>query len=666
MKQKIILMLKILIILSIALLIILIFCHKSELTSLDLGRHIKNGQMVWQDKNVLYNNLYSFTEPDFSFVNHHWFSGVIFYWLYLLGGFNILTVFSVIITLLTVSLSFYHAHKKSNFLIVSILILPAILLLSQRTDIRPEIFSYFFLVLTFYLIDKFRKNHNYNNLIWLIPIFLVWVNLHIYFFLGLFLITLLLFEQIIKYLIKKGTLASLKKLLYITIASFLISLVNPHFLKGLIYPFNILKKYGYEIVENKSPLYLENLMINYNITIFKVMVSVLIISYLIKFIFIFEKYKSLPGFFSNINIFYLGITVFFTFSAFFAIRNLPLFALMTLPIIASNFYSIKLVKKIKFNSSFKLVGIAIISIIYISINWWLILDLKSEGKYLINSFGLGLTRGTESSFNFYTNKNLSGPIFNNYDLGSALSFWLYPEEKIFVDNRPEAYSVEFFQTIYKPMQQDDEKWNEFSEKYNINLIYFSHTDGTPWAKNFISKRLNDENWPLIYFDYYVVIAIKNNEKNQLLIKQYGFDEKKFIARFEELKNLAIDSSITGVNRTLINLADLAIAYGKKDKANEIYDYIIAKQPNNGQVLALKGYFYSSSQKRSEIIKSFIYFNKAIDNGYKLPAIYNQMGLNYCALEDYKEAKKMWQKAIKIEGNNGHAKYYLNQAEEIGI
>jgi len=55
---------------------------------------------------------------------------------------------------------------------------------------------------------------------------------------------------------------------------------------------------------------------------------------------------------------------------------------------------------------------------------------------------------------FFKENNLQGPIFNNYDIGGYLIFNLFPQEKVFVDNRPETYSSEFFQEDYIPMQED--------------------------------------------------------------------------------------------------------------------------------------------------------------------------------------------------------------------
>jgi hypothetical protein len=56
-------------------------------------------------------------------------------------------------------------------------------------------------------------------------------------------------------------------------------------------------------------------------------------------------------------------------------------------------------------------------------------------------------------------KNLKGPIFNNFDIGSYLIFRLYNKSlpagrQVFVDGRPEAYPASFFQITYILMQQD--------------------------------------------------------------------------------------------------------------------------------------------------------------------------------------------------------------------
>ena len=207
------------------------------------------------------------------------------------------------------------------------------------------------------------------------------------------------------------------------------------------------------------------------------------------------------------------------------------------------------------------------------------------------------------------------------------------------------------------MMNDSDKWNEYSEKYKINLIYVSHTDSTPWAQKFLAARLHDDNWPLIYFDDYTVIMVKDNETNKVPVEKYKIDDEKFSLRLKnELLSDALDNE-------KLHLANLAIAYGRADLAEKIYLEMLIRRPNHGKILAALGYLSAGRQTGAEVLKSIDYFNKALDHGYKLPAIYNQLGLNYWNLADFTEAKKMWLKALRLDAANEHAKYYLKQAND---
>src|SRR3989338_3401682 len=77
----------------------------------DLPRLIKNGEMVFQKPDVLTKNVYSYTEPDQPFANHHWLSGVVFYLLDEAVGFSGLVVFKTLVLLASFSLLFVTATK---------------------------------------------------------------------------------------------------------------------------------------------------------------------------------------------------------------------------------------------------------------------------------------------------------------------------------------------------------------------------------------------------------------------------------------------------------------------------------------------------------------------------------------------------------------------------
>jgi len=664
MRDKIIIILKISIVLSIVALIALVYFQQGDFTSIDLGRHLEYGKLVFSQPEVLYKNVFSYTEPDFPNINHHWFSGVIFWFLYSIGGFKILSLLNILLGIAAILIMLKLAVKKSSIYLAGLLALPVIIILSERVDIRPEMFSNLLIALVFYILDDFRSSKSVKKLFWLLPIFFIWVNLHIYFFIGLFMVALALFEQLIIERRNFFKADHAKKLLYYFISAASLCLLNPNFIKGFAFPFKVMSLYykyqdNYEIVENKSPLYLEDLMINHNILIFKVLFFLLLLSFVLYYI---KKIKLERGqifkkeFLAKINYFYLFIVIFFSFFAFKYIRNLPVFGLIALPIMAGNFYYIGGFLKEKL-LRYGLAALIAIFFIYSSVFAWLIYD-NHNARYVLNkNLGLGINQNSLASENFFKGDNLKGPIFNNFDIGSALDFWLYPGERVFVDNRPDTFSRDFFKKIYIPMQNDQAKWEELSAQYKINLIYFTHTDGTPWAQEFLASRLRDNDWPLVYFDDYTLIMLKNNETNKGIIEKYKIEKEGFESRLNELL-------LTAAENEKLNLAGLAQIYGRRDLAENIYQAILAKRPGDGKILAALGFLLAGGNSREAVLQSINYFNKALDNGYKLPGVYNQLGLNYWNLADYSEAKNMWRKSLRLDSDNEHAKYYLDQANSL--
>src|SRR4051794_17547719 len=81
--------------LPIACWYVLLFARELDLSTLDLGRHIANGQRLFEDSKVLTTNFYSYTFPEFPFINHHWGSGFVFYGIQQLLGFEGLSVFYI-------------------------------------------------------------------------------------------------------------------------------------------------------------------------------------------------------------------------------------------------------------------------------------------------------------------------------------------------------------------------------------------------------------------------------------------------------------------------------------------------------------------------------------------------------------------------------------------
>lgn len=101
------------------------------------------------------------------------------------------------------------------------------------------------------------------------------------------------------------------------------------------------------------------------------------------------------------------------------------------------------------------------------------------------------------------------------------------KKKFFVDNRPEAYPKEFFDKVYIPMQENNDRWKEMEQKYNFNTVFFYRHDLTPWAQTFLVNRITDSSWAPIYVDDFSIIFVKRNEINKELINKFELPKEMF-------------------------------------------------------------------------------------------------------------------------------------------
>ncbi len=630
---------KILIVILILFFYSLGLVHQINLPTEDLGRHIKNGEIIWQTKTIPQTNLYSYSQPDYPFLNHHWLSGLIFYFIFQLTGFNGLIIFKTILLLAAFLLVFVLAVKKGNFWLGALFSLPIIFILNERTVVRPEIFSYLFISVFLYLLINFGQKPGWK-IFWLVPLQLLWVNLHIYFIIGILMTAGYVLGQIICR--KKN----LKKLFLLLLLLILVCLANPAGFQGVLQPLNIFQNYGYQIVENKSPFFLEHLMDDPAILFFKITTFILILS------FLFNLKRFSPF------LFLASVSV--VLASCQMVRNFPLLGLIALPILSINlriffnYLGTRLPKK-KSNSLKKIFPLLFILFLLVIILLTLFNRIKTNNKQI----GLGLTPQSTDSAAFFKKEKLVGPIFNNYDIGSYLIFELEPQEKIFVDNRPEAYPASFFEEIYKPIQLDEEKWQLYLEKYNFNVIFFTHQESTPWGRSFLIKRLADPDWALIQADAQAVILIKNEPANQPLIKKFQITKEDI----EEKISSLIGSSEIKMRMAALNLLELMARY---DLALQLCQKILQDHPRNSQIYLEMAVLESQSGKLNDLLTAKRYLEKAIQLGQDLPSVYVRLGLIHFQLNQYEEAKKAWQKALQINKDNEHAKEYLKQYQNLNL
>lgn len=514
----------------------------------DLGRHITNGKVTVETGKIISTNFYSYTEPDFPAINHHWGSGVVFYFVHKAFDFEGLSVFYVLTVVGAALLFGLAALRFADARLVFFSAVLAAPLLAYRTEVRPEGISVFFVGLFFYLLVLFRDNKlSFPFTIVLLGIAqLMWVNCHIFFFMGIMLSGFFLVEEFIV----RNNKEKLKH--YVILLGMLVgaSLINPFFINGLLAPFTIFKEYGYMIAENQSVLFMQERLPNVVFTHFEITGVVLLI--LFAYLIIQKKLK-------QILVLLLPVVA-FGLLGFMAVRGIPLFALAAIPALA--FLMQQLIAPSKspprgetFHRTshstdgalaepslpgwvgWGFAGVGCL-IIFTGFQNGYTTDKKNKkprAEYKEPSYfapikyttGTGLFADMNLSAEFFKQNNIKGPVFNNYDIGGYLIYHLYPKERVFVDNRPEAYSVDFFKKTYVPMQEKMEQFRAVEQQYNFNCIWFYRHDNTPWAQPFLLQLIEQPDYAPVFVDGLTIMFLKRNEQNAELIKKYELPKSMF-------------------------------------------------------------------------------------------------------------------------------------------
>ena len=643
----------------------LLFIHSLTSINADIGRHIGLGKIIWETKEVPKTNLLSFTAPDFPFINHHWLSEVIFYGIYSLGGdwitgLRLVIIFKAVVLLVAYLILFLSVRKHNIFAVVFGFIV-SIFVFSARTEPRPEIFSY--LIFAYYLFIIYRakiltsqvKNPRLAmSALWILPILQVfWVNLHIYFIIGPIIYFLFLIDELVN---KKFENFKLKIEIFISII--LANLVNPNFINGALYPFKVFSNYGYSVAENSSLFFLAKYFGQWapQDKLFLISLFILVGSFILSFFTVRKTYWFKKRFF---DIILVSIMVILSFKMQ---RNISLYALSLWPVMAGNLSEIFNFQFSIFNlkkSLYFLIILTLIGSIYLIVSGRFYNWLDSAKK-----FGLGISNAAQNGTDFIKENRIDGPVFNNFDIGSYLAWQFegvrYPVEKVpdpfrvFIDGRPEAYPADFFEYIYKPMQSDEKVWLEMSEKYNINYIFFAHTDMTEWADEFLTRISKDKRWSMVFFNDAVVIFLKNNDKNKITIEKHKITEQNIGEK--------VLSILGGLDRkddnAFINFGNALYRFRWLEAAADVFEFLISNQPSNPYGYQGAGYAYVTMNDPKTQEKAAQNLGKAIDLGFETFNNYFTLGIINANLGDFAAAEENVIKALDIDPDNQNAKATL--------
>ena len=448
----------------------------------DLWGYLAFGKLFWQGGNFPYQDVYSYVPTLNPWVYHEWLTGVVFSPLYEKTGAMGLQLLKYLVGLITVYFIYLTArHRGAHPLAAATVLLITIGFINVGySAVRAQIFTYFFFILTLYLLERYRKSRQWL-LLGIIPItMLVWCNLHGGFVSGLGLIALYAAGEAI---------ARRRFLPYVVILSLSIitTLINPYGLKYWSYilyavtmPRPEIWEWGtaFQVIEIGSA----SMQGIYYVTII-----------FITFLFIWwgKWWRDITG------LIILCVTL---FQGLLHARHIVFFLILVgayLPAIVTAFFREATVRPWVKVWQYGFVRI-MCPVILLFLAGYAGYKFLSEDRLTLR---IPSERTQDDKFyypvgaiNYIRNQDLRGNLLIHFDWGEYALWNLYPQCKVAIDGRyetvyPHLLTREYFNFLY-----GREKWGAFLEHYPPDMILVK----TP--SKIYSLLQKDINWRQVFAD----------------------------------------------------------------------------------------------------------------------------------------------------------------------
>ena len=469
----------------------------------DTGYHIRAGEYILKTFSVPSHDIFSFLTPALPWTAHEWLSEVVMALVHRVSGLSGVVFFfaGIIAAVYYLLFKIIRSYKGNMFVAISIILL--VILSSQIHWLaRPHIFSLLIIIIWYHLLDLYEYSDR-NYLYFMLPLMLLWVNLHGGFIIGMVLNGIYLTGNIAKLVAatgdaKKSYMKKIRVLALITIGCFLTTLINPYGYHILLFPFRLTSnKYIMDnIIEFFSPNFHDPLVFKYLLVL---MITVFAISR------------------KRLNIIELMLTVLFTYMALYSLRYIPLFAIIVAIILVKQAEYIINQSDTRFMSFMKKRAERISSV-----------DLSAKG-HLWPVAGIlvvlvSLTNGNVvhrfddktmpvAAVDFMRQEHFKGNMFNNDEFGDYIIYKAWPEYKVFFDGRSDMYGAERIKEYYK-ITRIEPGWEDVLKKYDINWIIYNDKST---LSQFLLQR---DDWRLIYADKVANIFMRNKPENLVWIEKY--------------------------------------------------------------------------------------------------------------------------------------------------
>ena len=474
------------------------------LSDADTGYHIRAGEFIIQTGAVPKTDIFSHWTPALGWTAHEWLSEVLMGLVHQHAGLiGVIVLFSITIATTHLLLFKMLRGDSEDVLMPLLLTLVAASTSSIHWLARPHIFSLTLTVIWYSVLNRFH--YRGKNRLFVLPfLMLLWVNLHGGFIFGLMLLLVYFLGSLAAlYFSEKSKTEKhrhkIKTVVIVFAVCLLTSLCNPQGYRILIFPFALASDpfLMNNVQEFLSPNFHEPIAFKY-----------LLLSTIA--LFAFSRVA--------LNWIEVGLVILTTYMALYSARYIPLYAIITAPIL------FRLIDRLKDNLP------------PTAINWlgrrsesFRLIDRRSKGYLWVTATILGVLTlahmsGLHAEFDnkrfptkaveFMLAESISGNIFNNEEFGDYIIYKAWPKYRVFFDGRSDMYGAALGGEYLK-VARTLPGWQDILQSRQVNWVLFN-------TNSSLSSVLStDPDWQLIYSDPVARIFVRDKPEYKYLITKYG-------------------------------------------------------------------------------------------------------------------------------------------------
>ncbi|HSE96173.1 MAG TPA: hypothetical protein VLD61_09780 [Methylomirabilota bacterium] len=453
----------------------------------DLWWLLASGQYMVEHRTFLTTDPFSASSRGATWINHAWGFQLILYTVYRAGGTTGLILLQVAFALLTFGLLYRQVVREGGSRGWGLLVVGLGALATRGFwEPRPQLVTYFLLAVFWIILRDYVQGRR-DRLGWLIPLTVLWINLHAGFAIGLILVGLTTLAEGLAALTRDPAARGFGRpirLAAIGLASGAAALLNPFHLHAVLFPFQVLSERVAQavIIEWASPPFshpqvrlIEGLLL---LTLVLLLAS--------------PRRAGWPD---------VVVLVVATHLAVHATRNLPLFVLLLIPVLGRLLDETVTVATPalgalgRLGRSRPVLAVGAVAVLAVAAGLTAPADLRRE---LTPRLGLAPDMFPEGAVAFLAGAGREGGVFNDYFWGGYLIWRLYPAYPVWVDGRAAVHGPTRL-LEYVEVDEVRPRWRETLERTGMGLVLVR-------ARSRLASVLRaSPEWEVLYHDHVAVV-----------------------------------------------------------------------------------------------------------------------------------------------------------------